>query len=110
MSGEDEEVRPSTRRRSRRKEGRQGQITPTSSSMPDQRHTWTMSSVFLVLGLGLIEGGGGKGRGSVLVGLTVWVNSLMVLRRVRLTITTLEKGRGVVVSGKEGDAKREMEG
>jgi hypothetical protein len=38
------------------------------------------------------EGGDG------LVGFTVWVNSLMVLRRVRLTITTLEKGRGVLVS------------
>lgn len=32
------------RRSKRRKEGRQGQITPTSSSMADQRDTWTMSS------------------------------------------------------------------
>lgn len=38
-------TRGSRRRSSRRKEGRQGQMTPTSSSMPDQRHTWTMSSV-----------------------------------------------------------------
>jgi hypothetical protein len=38
-------MRGSRRRSSRRKEGRQGQMTPTSSSMPDQRQTWTMSSV-----------------------------------------------------------------
>jgi hypothetical protein len=51
----------SRRRRSRRMEGRHGQMTPTSSSMPDQRQTWTMSSGFLV-SRGWVAEGGGYGR------------------------------------------------
>jgi hypothetical protein len=71
-------------------------MTPTSSSMPDQRHTPTMSSVWIkwevvsVIYPGVVDGMEQKnGEGRLLVGFSVRVNSLMVLRRTSEIIVTL---------------------